>query len=231
MFQELSDVLNQDFSTIAKQENKKQFNLKLFEDYDYISFKFFELVSGVVDSYVFNISAVAEAWVFGAGNQSRVQYVEYSFGNDTGVPYEIITTSNTNGYLIDRGTGGIQCSTISFTPYSDLDFLYIESRFITPSYEDFGILWGPRLIDLYILQYNAHVLLAAGVDAFNGDLVLFYDHETKVGYDIEEFLIVHEIGYDEFDLDNVELPNRGITCPANTEKKDFIPKSFPYVFF
>jgi hypothetical protein len=211
---QLGDIFERDFSTFEKKENHKELHFSLFEDNEYVTVRFYEYVVAVVGSTTVNVSAFAESWVIGDGNQTRIQYVEYFDGNDTGNPFEVVIEDSTNGYVMQRSSSGVSCTTAKFSSAPSLIYTYVDTRFITPSFSEFDLIWGPRLIDLYYTNYDAHTIFVVGLDAFTYDLVLFYDHVTKTTSDLQEIVLVHSIDYEEFDLSNVEVPST-VTCTAS----------------
>jgi len=229
--EELTEFLTQDFAAIKKIENGKEFP-RLFVSNDYARIEYYEYVYAVIASQVYNVSVFAESWVIGNGNYTRTQAVEFINGNETGIPLEVLIYGSTSGYVIERGATGVTCTTAQFNSVSNLKFGYVGTRFITPMEDEFDVVWGPRLIDLYYSTYDAHTYFVVGIDSFNYELVLFYYHQSKPNSDVQEIIYVHEISYETFNIDNVEVPAH-VTC-LDDDRKEYSPvvnNHFPHALF
>jgi len=228
---ELREILNQDFSKLDR-TNEKPRNLKVLEDTEYVNLRYYLELEGNFSETVF-VSGFGQTWYFANGSQSRSQLVLYVDQNDTGIPVETIIFDPTEEYVIERGEGSIMCSIGNYSSLPALDYYFFGTRFIAPTMSDDGIIWGSRLVNMYYAIFESYTTVVVGLDAFTFDLVLFYYHYT-LGEDLQEIIIVHDINYAPFSLDNLNVPST-IECLADAgdEKKylQILRTQFPNILF
>jgi len=201
--EQLYDVLNKETHEIPK--IKKEYPLKIVQD-SYQHLRYYVEIGYSESSQDFNITGFAENWVVGNGNVSRTQAVLYVNGNTTGLPFEVISDGSMNNYLIYQTGNDASCSFANNSAEPNFVYHYIGTRFLTPEFDDYGVIWGPRLVDLYSSASGAYTTVTAAIDSFNFQLVVFnyhYHSSTKL---LDYTLFVHDADNQPFNVENVEVP-------------------------
>jgi len=152
-----------------------------------------------------NYTGFADTWTIGNGTVSRSQFTLFANGNSSGLPYETIV-DGISTYIIYQDGHSVVCSLISSQPILSYSWHYIGTRFITPEFDEYGVIWGPRLLNLYSSSSGQYTRVIAGVDAFNNDLVTFELHYNSPDEQLDEALYIHHVDYEAFDNNMVEVP-------------------------
>jgi len=204
----LFSIMNKDFSAIKK-ANDDGYQFSMFDETEYLNFKYFISITITSGDGTLNATEIAETWYIGSLNQSRTQVVEYVGGaNDEGVAVEAIAFGDEE-YVIFQNGADVYCEIQNYSNTPALYYTYYDTMFITPDYDDFSVVWGPRLIDVYYSDYEQSTIIL-GLDSFTEDLVLYVDYITNTS---TKALFVHEISYEKFDSSYVTVPLH-VNCSA-----------------
>jgi len=201
------EILHQDFTAVPKKKVDKEFHFPKLEADAYLNMRYYQEIMNSTDLFSFNASVFGETWYIASINQSRTQGVVYLDGNDTGIPFEVVVVEDYSEYVIVRSGDDLVCEYEIFSSIPSSGYQYFITKFITPEFDDYSILWGPRLVDLFYLMPDTQTIYVAGLDAFTYDLVLFYVHITTSAYNFDELTIVHDVAHNTFDESNVYIPS------------------------
>jgi len=154
-----------------------------------------------------NFSGFGQTWFVGNANLTRSQYVVYLNGNDTGYPFEVVVEDYVQEYVIYQKGHDAMCMYTNTTATPNYVYNYIGSRFITPDFEEYGVLWGPRLVNFMTSASGPYITVMAGTDSFNAELVLFrYHYHSSTQY-LEYIIYVHDVNHGPFSVESqLEVP-------------------------
>jgi len=168
-----------------------------------------------------NFTGFGQTWFIGSGNTSRSQFTLYANGNSTGMPFETITKDFVDEYVVFQEVHSIFCLYTNGTIPPNYVWNFIGTRFITPEFDDYGVIWGPRLVDLYTSASGPFITVTSGIDSFSQELVFFRYHYHSSDLIAEELIYVHDISHAPFNTQQElevpttvqcldELPQQGI---------------------
>lgn len=200
----LVNIMNKDFSGVDnKKANEESYQFKLFDENEFINIKFYLTIEITSGSTYLNVTEIAEAWYITSLNQSRTQVVEFVGGeNEQGIAVEAIVYGDEE-YVVFQNGSNLICMIQNYSSFPTLYYTYYSTMFITPDYDDYTIVWGPRLIDIYYATSN-ETTVVLGLDSFTEDLVIFVAYQNAT---FTETLFVHEINYDKFAPTYVTVPS------------------------
>jgi len=184
-----------------------------------VNIKFYQKTMRLESDYtVTNTTQFGQFWYSSTMKQSRIELINYSglnANNESGFPMEIIQTMDEN-YVIMQNSSDIECIIKNRTTIMNTTtYEYYNTMFLIPNSKQFEIIWGPRLIDIYIANDESknNTLYFIGFNAFNNDVVVFGIYSDL----LHQYLIVNDYNNDVIDEDNVMLP-KYVNCSNTTDQ-------------
>lgn len=168
--------------------------------------EFFQAFALKSDDFTGNGTQFGSWYEDDVNNATRVEVATYY--EDDAYPAEYITIGDTEYVIYKDDNGDIACETGTPSSSSSNSYEYIGLAFVTFSEDAFAIVWGPRLVDLYLdPTAPGDTKSYVGIDAFTGYPVIYTDYNST----FEDIFVWSRIHKTDVDATDFVVPS-GVNC-------------------